>query len=886
MKKILGLLILLFFLITACSNKDTIDGENGQSKEDTIEPTATLLSATIADGENQLEDPIIIQFAVDDFSVSSYDTLIAAFAQEQPHIIIQVKAISEITVGLEPEEAMVRLAQTADVFDSRTLFTANWQQLALDLTPFIVATPTFNRDDFPANLLQEPDSSIRVLPVSLNPVLLAYNKMLFAEADLEAPQPSWTWDEFRAAAIALTIEDNGETEQWGLVHAFPGSLAFYTAYVDGWLVNWNETLPRPRFDEPALINAVQQHTNLYLVDEVGPDGSTVEAYNEAEQLIAEGQVAMWPIFYTELSRYADMQEIGIVPFPIAQHPETTLVYVNGFAISAGTAQAQAAWEWINFLSQQMPVTEGIPARTTTREASQFWQGVDTEVQEVVEYGLAHSFKYYFHPVNNIFVNAVTDILTNYRPVEEVLAEAQNAAIPMMAGGEGTEITMIEVNEDEPSTDEAITITFIPSLTNDTEPYRLAARQFERDHPEIRVDVRVASLDFIPNLDRGSEIGDCFQWFATLPYDQVGRENIISLDAFVQADNTFDLDAFYPSLVDALVVQGELWGLPSDVTPLIIEYNKDLFDAAGVPYPQPGWTMTEFLDTAVALTNGEGDTKQFGFVPEVSENLTITPMLNRLGANLLDYTTNPPTFSFTDPATVEAVRWYTDLSQTYDVKPVLLLDPVQSFQVTSVGAYFDERRRLIQGGLAGMWSRWSNDNYGLQQADTEGLTSLGAVPLPLNPGGQSLTDSQMSYFIAADTPHRQACWQWLTFITTVDASEGMPARISLAESAAYRRRVGTEIAQAQVATIVQMEQPGPPAIQAQWLAYGSIWLFRAIAQIVEEDISVEVALADAQELFDAYRNCVIENDAFQDSQIQDRCAKEIDSAIPDEFFFGG
>lgn len=883
MKNQIQLFVVLFLLI-GCSNKDTTNGEDGQPVVHTVKPSLEISSSE--NNENQFEDKITIQFAVDDFSVSGYENLIDPFEEQHPNINIRVRSISDITVGLEPGEAMVRLAQTADAFDGRTLFGANWQQLTLDLAPFIEATPTFDRDSFPANLLQEPDDSIRVLPVSLNPVILAYNKALFAEAGLETPQPGWTWEDFRAAANALTLQDNEETVQWGLVHAFPGSLSFYTAYLDGWLIDWNETPPRPRFDEPALINAVQQHTDLYLVDKVGPDGITTTAYNEAERLIAEGRAAMWPIFYTELAHYAEMQQIGIVPFPVGEQPETTLVYVNGFSISASTPQAQAAWEWINFLSQQLPLAEGIPARTTTQEASQFWQGVDAEVREVVEYGLAHSSKYYFHPVNSIFVDAVTDILTNSRPVAEALAEAQNAAIPMLVGGEGTEITTIEINEDEPSTDEAITIIFIPSLTSDTEPYRLAARQFERDHPEIRVDVREASLDFIPNLDRGSEMGDCFQWFATLPYDQRERENIISLDAFVQADNTFDLNEFYPSLVDALVVQGELWGLPADVTPLIIEYNKDLFDAAGVPYPQPGWTMTEFLDTAIALTNGEDDTKQYGFVPEVSETLTITPMLNRYGANLIDYSTDPPTFNFTDPATVEAIRWYTNLSQTYDVKPIFLIDPVQTFQATSIGAYFDERRRLIQGGLAGMWSRWSNDNYGLQQADTEGLTNLGAAPLPQNPDAQSTTGYDMGYFIVADTPHRQACWQWITFLTTIDASEGMPARISLAESAAYRRRVGTEIAQAQVAAIVQMEQPDPLAIQTQWAAYGSIWLSRAIAQIVEEVVSVEVALADAQALFDAYRNCVIENDAFQDSQIQDRCAKEIDSTIPDEFFFGG
>ncbi|MBE7530366.1 MAG: extracellular solute-binding protein [Ardenticatenaceae bacterium] len=876
MKRQLTFLILLFCL-TACNDKEVVDQVNSQATENTTDVSTGVV--------NWVEEQITLQFAVDDFSVSRYDALIDSFEQENPHIIIQVKSVSDIVAGLEPDEAVRRIAQTSDVFDGRTLFGANWQQLALDLTPFIETTPTFNREDFPANLLEETDGSIRLLPVSLNPVLLAYNKTLFAQASLETPRPGWTWEQFHMAANTLTIRNNEETTQWGLVHAFPGSLSFYTAPLDGWLVDWKMSPPRPRFDDPELINAVRQHTDLYLIDKVGPDGSTTTAYNEAERLIAEEHAAMWPVFYTELGRYAEMQDIGVVPLPTSKQPETTMVYVNGFAISAGTSHPQAAWEWINFLTHQLPVAEGIPARTTTREADRSWQNTDTQIREAVMYGLAYSFKYYFHPVNKTFIDAVTDILIGNKAVEETLAEAQRAAANMSTGGESVETITVEMNEEKAVADEVIRVIFIPHLTSDTQPYRLAARQFEQNHPHIQIDVREASLDLIPNIDRGGEKGDCFQWSATLAYSQEERENLLSLDAFVQADSALDLKEFYTPLVEALIVQGELWALPADVTPLIIEYNKDLFDVAGIPYPQMGWTTSEFLEMATALSMGEGNTKQYGFVPEVVEAATIAPMLSSHGARLLDTSTNPATFAFTAPGTVAAVRWYTDLSRTYGVKPAFIMGNAESLEPGSgVIFYFDERRRLIQGELAAMWSRWSNNDYGHLQADTEGLTNLGAVPLPLNPGAQSTISSEMAYFIAADTQHRQACWQWLTFITTIDASVGMPARISLAESAAYRRRVGAEIAAAQIAAVKQMEQLDPLVAQVQWMAPGTVWFYRALAQIVNEVMPVEAALDSAQDTFDAYRNCIIDNSAYQDIQLQARCARDVDATFPGNFSF--
>ena len=48
-------------------------------------------------------------------------------------------------------------------------------------------------------------------------------------------------------------------------------------------------------------------------------------------------------------------------------------------------------------------------------------------------------------------------------------------------------------------------------------------------------------------------------------------------------------------------------LPQNLSSLVVYYNRDLFDAAGVPYPEAGWTWAEFLDAAKALTRDiDGD----------------------------------------------------------------------------------------------------------------------------------------------------------------------------------------------------------------------------------------------------------------------------------------
>lgn len=38
---------------------------------------------------------------------------------------------------------------------------------------------------------------------------------------------------------------------------------------------------------------------------------------------------------------------------------------------------------------------------------------------------------------------------------------------------------------------------------------------------------------------------------------------------------------------------------------LIFYNKDLFDAAGVAYPEDGMTMAEYHELAAKMTSGRG-----------------------------------------------------------------------------------------------------------------------------------------------------------------------------------------------------------------------------------------------------------------------------------------
>ncbi len=66
--------------------------------------------------------------------------------------------------------------------------------------------------------------------------------------------------------------------------------------------------------------------------------------------------------------------------------------------------------------------------------------------------------------------------------------------------------------------------------------------------------------------------------------------------------------------DSVRIKNRIWGFPLYSTPVVLAYNQDLFDKAGLDYPDESWTWEDFLEAAKKLTvSNKGPYKQFGAV---------------------------------------------------------------------------------------------------------------------------------------------------------------------------------------------------------------------------------------------------------------------------------
>lgn len=197
--------------------------------------------------------------------------------------------------------------------------------------------------------------------------------------------------------------------------------------------------------------------------------------------------------------------------------------------------------------------------------------------------------------------------------------------------------------------------------------------FQKQNPNIKVEIE--------NIGSGTEYWTKLQTMiagGTAPdviypathnaYALASQGALVFLDDLAKRDN-LDLNKYDKSILDLYKYNGKVACLPIDTAALVVYYNKDMFDKAGLPYPKGGWTWAEFLDTAKKLTkdtNGDGKTDQFG----VDTWTAYWPVIvwSMTGHGVFDDIRKPAKFIINDKESVDALQWLGDLTNKHKVMP--------------------------------------------------------------------------------------------------------------------------------------------------------------------------------------------------------------------------
>jgi multiple sugar transport system substrate-binding protein len=220
--------------------------------------------------------------------------------------------------------------------------------------------------------------------------------------------------------------------------------------------------------------------------------------------------------------------------------------------------------------------------------------------------------------------------------------------------------------------------------------------------------------------------------------------------------------FDKPIMDGLKADGKQIAIPYDSGPMVIFYNKDLFKAAGVPDPKPGWTMDEFKAAAKKLT-GAG---HYGLVTSPGDLGVTSWVLTQTGAQpVADGKLN-----LTDSKFEDGFKGYTDFVRTDKIAP----------QVPGGNPDF-ETQQFTSGKAAmqlnGPWSL----------IDTKGKVkfNLGIATIPAGPDGSKTYTAGSGFGISRSCKTPDAAFQAIMSMTSekplttlADAGRAYPARTAV------------------------------------------------------------------------------------------------------------
>lgn len=189
--------------------------------------------------------------------------------------------------------------------------------------------------------------------------------------------------------------------------------------------------------------------------------------------------------------------------------------------------------------------------------------------------------------------------------------------------------------------------------------------------------------------------------------------------------------------------GPLHAFPFQWVCSVLYYNKDMFDAAEVAYPDESWTYDTLLEAATALTDEEEGYWGFDSSPA---HTFLDAMIMAYGGKVLDddYTT----CLLGEAVPTERIQWAVDLIQEHGVAP--------------------SARVAKEAGLSAAGSAFSSGRIGMAIDGSWAISNMMAgatfnwdmAMVPAGPEERFIYGGPDQYTIAAASEHKDMAWQYL------------------------------------------------------------------------------------------------------------------------------
>lgn len=190
-----------------------------------------------------------------------------------------------------------------------------------------------------------------------------------------------------------------------------------------------------------------------------------------------------------------------------------------------------------------------------------------------------------------------------------------------------------------------------------------ASAYEEKNPGVSIEVQVTSWDeYWTKLEAAAEsnqLPDIF-WMHTneiLKYADYGMLADLT-DLYDDENPSYYADHFSDiSLDNAKGSDGRVYGVPKDKDSVALIYNREMFGAAGVSYPDESWTWDDLTKASATIYEKLG---KYGYLAYGDDQLGYWNFVYQAGGYILNE--DKTRAGFTEPGTKKAMEFYISLQK--------------------------------------------------------------------------------------------------------------------------------------------------------------------------------------------------------------------------------
>lgn len=279
--------------------------------------------------------------------------------------------------------------------------------------------------------------------------------------------------------------------------------------------------------------------------------------------------------------------------------------------------------------------------------------------------------------------------------------------------------------------------------------------FEEQNPDIKVEMETTPWDQywvkLEAATTGGNMPDIVTMHSTESYKYMSQSMLMGLNELI-AENNIDMTNFTEGIAESYTYEEELYAIPKDASVIGLWYNKELFDQAGIAYPDATWTWDTLKEVAVQLTDEEAGI--YGFAADNSTEGGYWPFIYQNGGEVfIDENTKS---GMNSEEVQDALRYYIDFYLNDQSSP-----SAKELQDTNkVGRFQAGRLAMI---VEGNWQTpgFLKNEYLAEHADV--------AVLPKGKENATITNG-LGWAASVNTKHPEETKKLLAFLASEEANQ--------------------------------------------------------------------------------------------------------------------